>query len=276
MPRYPHSGGSADRRLAVFASLLLHVSVGLVVALWLPRRPPPPIETEQPVQMVFELPVEAPAAELPQVPQVEAAPAPVQPPSPQPVQANEPPPDVPPAPAAPPVQQALALPPPPAPPPTPPTEPPEETPQKAQPAPSPPPPRPQPRPVMRTRPPAAPQPAPSAGPTQPASPAPVPAPPPSTTTDPGWRTQLSAWLAAHKSYPEAARRRGEQGNVMLRFVVERSGRVAEVAVMRGSGSSVLDAAAEGLLRNATLPAFPATMPQERIVVTVQLHFALQD
>ena len=89
-----------------------------------------------------------------------------------------------------------------------------------------------------------------------------------------WRQALAAWLAAHKSYPEAARRRGEEGSVALRFAVERSGRVTEVSVARGSGSPVLDAAAEAMLRNATLPAFPATMSQERIVVTVQLHFSL--
>ncbi|HME26085.1 MAG TPA: energy transducer TonB, partial [Acetobacteraceae bacterium] len=89
-----------------------------------------------------------------------------------------------------------------------------------------------------------------------------------------WRQELSAWLAAHKSYPEAARRRGEEGSVTLRFAVERSGRVTEVSVVRGSGSSILDAAAEAMLRNATLPVFPATMSQQRIVVTVQVHFAL--
>jgi protein TonB len=83
-------------------------------------------------------------------------------------------------------------------------------------------------------------------------------------------------LAAHKSYPQEARRRGEQGNVVLRFVVERSGRVAEVAVVRGSGSSILDAAAEALLRNAALPAFPAAMSQPSVVVTVQLRFALTE
>ncbi len=87
---------------------------------------------------------------------------------------------------------------------------------------------------------------------------------------------MRAWLAAHKSYPEAARRRGEEGSVALRFTVERSGRVTEVSVVRGSGSSILDAAAEAMLRNATLPAFPGTMSQEKVVVTVQLHFALRD
>ena len=44
--------------------------------------------------------------------------------------------------------------------------------------------------------------------------------------------------------------------------------------MRGSGSSILDAAAEAMLRNAMLPAFPAAMTQERMSVTVQIHFAL--
>jgi periplasmic protein TonB len=89
-----------------------------------------------------------------------------------------------------------------------------------------------------------------------------------------WRQQLAAWLAAHKTYPEEARRRGEEGSVTLRFTVERTGRVTETTVVRGSGSSILDAAAEAMLRNATLPPFPETMLQARIGVTVQVRFAL--
>jgi protein TonB len=269
--RYPQSGSSTSRRAALAVSLLLHVMVACGVTLWLPRRSPMPPETEQPIEMVFQPPAEA-APELPQAPPVEPAPTPPEapvPPAPQPVEAAPP---APLAPPPPPVEQAPAVPSVPTPV-APAVEQPEEAP-KPPPKPSPPPARPQPHPIVRARP-AAPQPAPSAASVSPPAalaPAPVEAPPAPISAD--WRQQLSAWLAAHKSYPEPARRRGEEGTVALRFAVERSGRVTEVSVARGSGSSILDAAAEAMLRNAVLPAFPGTMPQERVVVTVQLRFAL--
>lgn len=272
---YPR--GATDWRLAVFASLLLHIGVGCAVVIWLPRRPPAPTETEQPFEIVFQAPAERAAPEL-LPPPVEAAPAPREPPTPPPAEQNEAPPPAPPAPPAPPVQEALAMPPVPALP-TPLAEQPPEALQKPLLAPAlPPPVRPRSHPVARPQQ-AAPQPTPLPAPAlvRPIAPPPAaPAAPPSTAADPGWRSQLSAWLAAHKSYPEEARRRSEQGNVVLRFVVERSGRVAEVAVVRGSGSSILDAAAEALLHNAILPAFPSAMSQPSVVVTVQLHFALTE
>jgi protein TonB len=118
-------------------------------------------------------------------------------------------------------------------------------------------------------------------------PAPSPSPPATTQAPPAaaappvqtsasWRQALAAWLASHKVYPEEARRRGEQGNVTLRFTVEPSGRVVDVAVVHGSGSSRLDAAAEAMLHGAALPPFDATMRQAPVTATVQIHYALED
>ena len=91
-----------------------------------------------------------------------------------------------------------------------------------------------------------------------------------------WQRALAAWLAAHKTYPDEARRSSAVGGVVLRFTVERSGLVRDVVVVRGAGSAVLDTAAEAMVRGATLPAFPAAMKQERITVTVQVRYALTD
>ena len=89
-----------------------------------------------------------------------------------------------------------------------------------------------------------------------------------------WTKALAAWLSAHKTYPEAARQRGIEGIVGLRFTVNRSGRVIALNVIRSSGSDVLDSAAEAMLRNAALPApDPA---QDRVTVSVQLHYTLAD
>ena len=62
---------------------------------------------------------------------------------------------------------------------------------------------------------------------------------------------------------------------MLRFAVERSGRVEQFAVIQSSGYSDLDAAVEEMMRGATLPPFPADMPQPRIEVSVTIRFSLE-
>jgi len=90
----------------------------------------------------------------------------------------------------------------------------------------------------------------------------------------GWREALSAWLAAHRNYPEDARRRGDEGRAAVRFTMDRSGRVLEVELSQSSGSAILDEAARTMLRGATLPPLPATMTQERITVTVTIRYAL--
>jgi protein TonB len=89
-----------------------------------------------------------------------------------------------------------------------------------------------------------------------------------------WQRSLATWLAAHKTYPDEARRMGMEGNVALRMTVDRSGRVLEVVLVRSAGSSTLDAAAEAMVRNAVLPPFTAGMSQDTVTITIQLHYAL--
>jgi protein TonB len=96
-----------------------------------------------------------------------------------------------------------------------------------------------------------------------------------TSATASWQAALAAWLQAHKSYPEVARERHEEGIVSLRFVVTRDGRVSDVAVMHGSGVDVLDNAAFAMLRNARVPPLPATMPQSELTVTMALHYTLE-
>lgn len=100
-----------------------------------------------------------------------------------------------------------------------------------------------------------------------------PAPPAETSSE--WRNALSAWLQAHKAYPNAARSRSEEGTVVLRFMVGRDGEVLGVTVVRGSGSDTLDAAAQAIFRNAHVPAFTADMTQTQTMVTVPIHYRLE-
>lgn len=117
-------------------------------------------------------------------------------------------------------------------------------------------------------------PTPSVAPASAADTAAVPAPPAPIASD--WQRALFGWLAAHKTYPDEARRRGEQGRVALRFTVDRSGHVLDVTLLSGSGSPRLDDAAQAILHAASLPPFPAAMPQDRVTVTVQISYRLTD
>ncbi len=89
--------------------------------------------------------------------------------------------------------------------------------------------------------------------------------------NPAWLAGVGAWLSAHRSYPETARQRGQQGSVLVHFTVERDGHVRDVAIMRGSGSDTLDQAAIALLQDARLPPFPADMalPQQSMTLPIQ-------
>jgi protein TonB len=93
--------------------------------------------------------------------------------------------------------------------------------------------------------------------------------------DPRWAAAVSGWLTARKTYPEEARRRGEEGRVAVRFTVDRSGRVVDAAIVAASGSALLDEAALGLLRQAVFPAFPADMAQPRVTITTTVRYSLR-
>jgi periplasmic protein TonB len=121
-------------------------------------------------------------------------------------------------------------------------------------------------------PPASPAPAPS--PTASAATA-VPAPLPSPEANAAYGALLSAWLESHKRYPEAARRHGDEGSAVLRFEVDRSGRVIDYAVTKSSGSADLDQSIEELIRDATFPPPPANIDQSHMKYWVNIRFSLK-
>ncbi len=90
-----------------------------------------------------------------------------------------------------------------------------------------------------------------------------------------WQASVAAWLAAHKTYPDDARRRGEEGRVAIRFTVDHAGHVLDATLASSSGSDRLDAATLALLRGARLPGLPASMPQDRVTITTGVRFNLR-
>lgn len=81
-------------------------------------------------------------------------------------------------------------------------------------------------------------------------------------------------MQRHRTYPEAAQQRSEEGTVVIRFTVRRDGQVVAVDLARSSGSALLDRAAEAMLLGARLPAFTADMSQDQATVTVPIRYRM--
>jgi periplasmic protein TonB len=89
-----------------------------------------------------------------------------------------------------------------------------------------------------------------------------------------YRALISAWFESHKRYPDAARERGEEGSVGLRFRVDRYGRVIDYALLNSTGYADLDQGVEQMLSGAQLPPFPPSMTEPEIEVSVRIGFSL--
>ena len=62
---------------------------------------------------------------------------------------------------------------------------------------------------------------------------------------------------------------------MLRFEVERTGRVVQYAVVKSSGFADIDASIEEMMRGAILPPFPSGLTELRKEYTVNVRFRLE-
>jgi len=94
--------------------------------------------------------------------------------------------------------------------------------------------------------------------------------------EPAWQTALVRHLQQYKRYPSEAQSRGEEGVVMLSFSVDRSGRVLAHQIVRSSGHRELDDEVMSMIERAQpLPAFPASMPEAKLDLTVPIRFSLR-
>ena len=91
-----------------------------------------------------------------------------------------------------------------------------------------------------------------------------------------WMGKLKQWWDQHSFYPKEASQTNEGGNVKVRIVIASDGQVTSIEVVQGSGSSVLDAAAVAVFRNAHLPPFPPDTPAQPADVVVTLHYRPAD
>jgi periplasmic protein TonB len=94
--------------------------------------------------------------------------------------------------------------------------------------------------------------------------------------EPSWQTGLMRQLQRFKRYPASARSRKEEGVVLLSFSLDRSGHVLAHSIARSSGHPDLDDEVMAMIMRAEpLPAFPVSMPQDRIDLTVPIRFSLR-
>jgi protein TonB len=87
---------------------------------------------------------------------------------------------------------------------------------------------------------------------------------------------LAAQINRRKFYPRASRRLGEEGQVVVHFVIQRNGELTDLRVTESSGSSRLDEAALKTVRRVTpFKPIPAGLATEQWPISVPISFSLR-
>ncbi|WP_414472897.1 TonB family protein [Microvirga sp. M2] len=87
---------------------------------------------------------------------------------------------------------------------------------------------------------------------------------------------VAASLRNRLRYPDRARSQSTTGIALVRFSMDRSGRILGAALVRSAGHPVLDEAALAAARpGSSLPAAPDALPQQQFTFTVPLRFHLR-
>ncbi len=89
-----------------------------------------------------------------------------------------------------------------------------------------------------------------------------------------WFNEVAAWWLRHRFYPSEAGRLQQEGDVMLRLVVGRDGRVQAVRVEQKSGSPWLDLGALAVFRDAKLPPLPPDVSDPNVTVDFTIHYVI--
>lgn len=88
---------------------------------------------------------------------------------------------------------------------------------------------------------------------------------------------LKGWLQKNMHYPRAARLAGQEGKVVVRFVIDRAGNVQSIELESKSGFPLLDREAKEMIeRGNPFPGIPEDMPGQRLEVRVPVDFHVRD
>ncbi len=91
-------------------------------------------------------------------------------------------------------------------------------------------------------------------------------------------TQLARWLERHKQYPSVARRRNQQGEVVIQFKINEQGELLHHSIVKPSRHESLNNATRSMLeRAAPLPPVPPTLRQgqSQFTYTIPVRFKLE-
>lgn len=89
-----------------------------------------------------------------------------------------------------------------------------------------------------------------------------------------WFNEVAGWWLRHRFYPSEAGRLQQEGDVELRLVVGRDGRVEAVDVEQRSGSPWLDLGALAVFRDAKLPPLPPDVTDPNVTVDFTIHYVI--
>ncbi len=89
-----------------------------------------------------------------------------------------------------------------------------------------------------------------------------------------WLNLVSAWWRRHAYYPAEAGMNGEQGDVTVRVVVRRDGKVESVRLEHSNRSPWLNMASVAVFRNANLPPLPADVTAESVPMHFTIHYMI--
>jgi protein TonB len=88
-----------------------------------------------------------------------------------------------------------------------------------------------------------------------------------------WQGALSAHLLRHARFPSAVRDHARDRQVLIRFQLDRRGNVITATVAESSGSELLDAEAEAMIRRASpMPVPPLQVTSEALDLVVPVRF----
>ena len=93
-----------------------------------------------------------------------------------------------------------------------------------------------------------------------------------------YESQLLAWLERHKKYPNLARRRSQQGTVILKFVINAEGKLLSHKILQASSHTALNTAVIKMIkRSSPMPSVPKELQlnREEFSYTIPIHFKLK-
>jgi TonB family protein len=91
---------------------------------------------------------------------------------------------------------------------------------------------------------------------------------------PDWIQQLHVWWIDHRRYPDEALRNYQQGEVVIRFDVSRTGQTSNAEILKHSGSQWLDLQTMATFGHARLPPLPPTTPEDHATITLTVRYIL--